>query len=164
MEIYTIAVSAFYVLDEDDKKRFFEENFLLANVKPDVVLGMLFLTMSNVDVDFQAQDIEYRSYITGNVLPITRRVEFIEKKEFAVAAFDQKHETFIVRIAALSSDSGNDLHPLKRAEIPHLKADKALTENSSKYADFVNIFSSKLAIELPEHIGINDHAIELVDD
>ncbi len=34
----------------------------------------------------------------------------------------------------------------------------------SEYADFADVFPSKLAIELPEHTGINDHAIELVDD
>ena len=40
------------MLDKDDKKRFFEKNFLLADVKPDIVLGMAFLTMSNTDIDF----------------------------------------------------------------------------------------------------------------
>ncbi len=35
---------------------------------------------------------------------------------------------------------------------------------SSKYADFADIFSSKLVVELPEYMGINDYTIELVDD
>ncbi len=34
----------------------------------------------------------------------------------------------------------------------------------SKYADFANVFSPKLAAELSKHIGIIDYAIELVDD
>ena len=51
----------------------------------------------------------------------------------------------------------------KRAQIAHLKADKAPIEVPSEYADFANVFSSKLAAELSEH-GISDHAIELVDD
>ncbi len=33
-----------------------------------------------------------------------------------------------------------------------------------EYADFVDVFSSKLAAELPKHTGINDHVIGLVDD
>ena len=33
----------------------------------------------------------------------------------------------------------------------------------SKYADFIDVFLSKLAVELPEY-RINDHNIELVDD
>ena len=43
--------------DKDNRERFFEESFLLANVKPEIVLKMLFLTMSNADVDFQAQNL-----------------------------------------------------------------------------------------------------------
>ena len=45
-------VSTFSLSDKDDRERFFEESFLLADVKPDIVLGMLFLTMSNADIDF----------------------------------------------------------------------------------------------------------------
>ena len=45
-----------------------------------------------------------------------------------------------------------------------MKADKAFTKVSGKYTDFVNIFSSKLAIELLEHMEINYHAIKLVND
>ncbi len=39
-------------------RRFFEESILLADVKPDVVLGLPFLTISNADVDFQAWDLQ----------------------------------------------------------------------------------------------------------
>ncbi len=58
----------------------------------------------------------------------------------------------------------DEIHPSKKAQIAHLKANGAPTKVSSKYADFVDVFSPKLAVELLEHIGINDHAIELVDD
>ena len=47
----------FFILDKDHKKRFFEENFLLANVKLDIVLRIFFLTISNVNIDFQTQDL-----------------------------------------------------------------------------------------------------------
>ncbi len=50
--MYEMVVFIFFVSDKDGRERFFEESFLLADVKPDVVLGMLFLTMSNADVDF----------------------------------------------------------------------------------------------------------------
>ncbi len=56
------------------------------------------------------------------------------------------------------------MHPLKRAQIAHLKLDKALTKVPSKYADFTDVFSPKLTAELQEHTGINDRAIELVDN
>ena len=54
LETYKIIVSTFSMVNKDGKKRFFKENFLLADVKPDIVLGMLFLIMSNADIDFQA--------------------------------------------------------------------------------------------------------------
>ena len=47
-----MVVSTFYILDKDVRERFFKESFLLADVKPDIVFGMLFLTMSNADIDF----------------------------------------------------------------------------------------------------------------
>ncbi len=164
LETHGMVVSTFSVSDKDGRERFFEESFLLADVSPDIVLGMPFLTMSNADVNFQAWDLQWRSYTTGEVLPTTRRVELIGKKEFAVAALDPEHEAFVVHVAALSVDSGDEVYPSRRAQIAHLKADEALTKVPSMYADFVDVFSPKLAAELPEHTGINDHAIELVDD
>ncbi len=159
-----MVVSTFFVSDKDGRERFFKESFLLANVKPEIVLGMLFLTMSNADVDFQARNLQWRSYTTGDILPTTRRVELIEKKEFAAAALNPEHEAFVVHIAALSIDPGDEVHPLRRAQIVHLKADEAPTKVLSKYADFADVFSTKLAIELPMHMGINDHAIKFVDN
>ena len=43
-------------------------------------------------------------------------------------------------------------------------AEEALTKVPAKYSDFADVFSLDLAFKLPEHTGINDHAIELVDD
>ena len=47
-----MVVSIFSMSNKDDKERFFEESFLLADVKLKIVMGMLFQTMSNADVDF----------------------------------------------------------------------------------------------------------------
>ncbi len=52
-----MVLSNFSMLDKDDRERIFEESFLLADVKPDIVLEMPFLTMSNGNVDFQAWDL-----------------------------------------------------------------------------------------------------------
>ncbi len=56
------------------------------------------------------------------------------------------------------------MHPSKRAQIAHLKVDEAPSKVPSKYADFADVFSPKLATKLPEHTRIDDHTIELVDD
>ena len=56
LEIYKIVVSTFSILDKDDKERFFERSFLLVDIKSDKVFEMLFLIISNTNVDFQAQN------------------------------------------------------------------------------------------------------------
>ena len=50
-------IVAFSVTDQADKIRFFEETFLVANVNPDVILGMPFLTLSSVDIDFPKKEL-----------------------------------------------------------------------------------------------------------
>ena len=55
------------------------------------------------------------------------------------------------------------MHPSKRTQITHLKADEALTEVPNKYADFADVFLPKLATKLTEH-EINNHVIKLVDN
>ena len=56
------------------------------------------------------------------------------------------------------------MHPSRRAQISYLKGDEALTKVPSKYADFADIFSAKLAVELPKYTRINNHAIKLLND
>ena len=52
LKTYRIVVAAFSVTDQPNRIRFFEQTFLIANVSPDVVHGMPFLTLSGTDVDF----------------------------------------------------------------------------------------------------------------
>lgn len=47
-------IFTFFILAKDDRKRFFEKSFFLADIRPDIVLRMIVLAMSNMDVDFQA--------------------------------------------------------------------------------------------------------------
>ncbi len=56
------------------------------------------------------------------------------------------------------------VHPLKKAQIAHLKVDEPPTTIFSKYTNFTDVFSPQLAIELPKYTSINNHAIELLDD
>ena len=52
----------------------------------------------------------------------------------------------------------------KKTLIAHLKADKAFTKVPNKYANFANVFLSKLVTELPEYTEINNHTIKLIDN
>ncbi len=58
LKTYRMVVSTFFILDKVGRERIFEESFLLADIKPDIVAGIPFLTMSNADIDFQARDLQ----------------------------------------------------------------------------------------------------------
>ena len=57
LKTFAIVVFTFSISEKDDKKKFFEKSFLLAEIKLGIVLEMPFLTMSNADVDVQARDL-----------------------------------------------------------------------------------------------------------
>ena len=142
----------------------------MANVSLEVVLGMFFLILSSANVDFSGRELRWRIYTTKEVLSTTKRVELVGKKEFASAAFDPEHETYVVHVVSLSSTPLTSLkspplnvHPSRRPQKSGLIAKEALTKVPAKYSDFADVFSPDLAFELPEYTGINDHVIELVE-
>ena len=65
LDTYGVVVAAFSVTDKTNRVRFLEETFLLANVSPEVVLGMLFLTLSDAGVD-SSRPTEFASEKEGN--------------------------------------------------------------------------------------------------
>ena len=87
----------------------------MADVKPEIVLEMPFLTINNVDVDFQARNLQWKSYTIGDILPTTGQVKLIRKKKFAAAVLDPEYKAFVVHVASLSVDSGDEVHPSRRA-------------------------------------------------
>ena len=153
--------------DKANQVRFFEETFLVANISPEVVLGMLFPTLSNADVDFLSQELRWRTYTTKKVLPTIRHVELVGKKEFTAATLDLKHETYVVYVASLSSAplvASLDVYPLWRSHILGLIAKKAPTKVPVMYSDFADVFSPDLATKVPKHTKINTYAIDLEED
>ena len=167
LETYGMVVAAFSIEEKAIQVRFFEETFLVANVSPKVVLGIFILTLSGADVDFLKRELRWRTYSNEEALPTTRCVKIVGKKEFAAAALDPEHETYIFHVGSVSSDtlpsSSLDVHPSYRPQISGLIAEEAITKVPAEYSDFADVFSSDLASKLPEHTGINNHAIELVD-
>ena len=124
LDTHGIVVATFSVEDKANRVRFFEETFLVANVSPEVVFGMLFLTLSSAGIDFLGRELRWKTYITEEVFPTTRHIELVDKKEFAAAALDPEHETYVVHVASLSSTPlaslGSpplDVHPFQRPQI-----------------------------------------------
>ena len=163
LDTYGMVVAAFSVEDKANRVRFFEETFLVANVSPEIVLGIPFLTLSGADVDFSGWELRWRTYTTEEVLLTTKRIELVGKKEFAAAALNPEHETYVVHVASLRSTplASLNVHPFRRPQISGLIDEKAPTKVPAKYSDFADVFSPDLATELPEHTKINTHAIDL---
>ena len=57
LETYGMVVATFSVTDQADRVRFFEETFLVVNVSPDVVFGILLLTLRGADIDFLKKEL-----------------------------------------------------------------------------------------------------------
>ncbi len=114
-----MASARFLIQDSLGKVRFFEETFLLADTSIEVVLGMPFLSLSNVNVEFaELGKLTWRTYIVAEALPTTSRVELINKREFAKAALDENSETFVVHVSALEATR---IHLFSAAQIAALQ-------------------------------------------
>ena len=158
LETYGMVSAEFSLQDSLGRVRFFEETFLLADTNMEVVLGMPFLSLSNADFQFGAREFNWRSYTTAEALPTARRVELIDKHEFARTALDENSETFVVHVAALNNLE-LAIHHSQAPLLAALQHNKAPTKIPPKYADYTDLFSPDFAMELPENTGINKHAI-----
>ena len=156
---YGMVIAAFQVKDKLGRARFFQETFLLADTSIEVILEMPFLTLSNADIQFVEMELTWRSYTAKEALPTTRKVELINKKEFAKAALDENIKAFVVHVSSLSLGSKMMIYPARKAEIALLLAKKVTVP--AEYSDFADVFSKELAEVLPERTKINEHAIEL---
>ena len=160
LKIFGMVLASFQMEDKLRKVRFFQETFLLADISAEIVLGMPFLTLSNADVQFVEKELTWRSYTTAEALPTTKRVELINKKEFAKVALNERSETFVVYMAALNLTPG--IHPDRAARIAFLLTEEVRIPD--KYSDFADVFLEKKALVLPECTELNEHAIDLEDD
>ena len=108
----------------------------MADTSAKIVVGMLFLTFSNVDVQFVEIKLTWRFYTIAKVLPTTKWGELINKKEFAKTVLDEESETFVVHVASLNLAPG--IHLDKTAQIASLLIEKV--KILDKYLDFVDVF------------------------
>ena len=99
LKIFKMVIADFQVEDKGDRPRFFQETFLVADTKFEMVLMMLFLKISNANVAFGEQTLTWKSYTINKTLPTTEQVQLVDPKEFVIAALDVDSETFVVHIA-----------------------------------------------------------------
>ena len=132
----------------------------MANTKFEVILGMLFLKISNADVSLGKGTLTWKTYTTNEALPTTERVQIIDKKDFVIAALDADSETFVVHVAFRERE-GMPVHSERQAQVGALLFNKAPTEVPAEYSNYSDVFSAKNTTELPENTRINEHTIKL---
>ena len=125
----------------------------------EVVLGMPFLTFSNTDIQFVEKELTWRFYTTIEVLPTTKQVEIINKKEFAKTALDEKSKTFVVYVAFLNQTPV--IYPDKAAQIGSLLTKEITIPD--EYSDFTDVFSKEKTLVQPKCTELNEHTIDLED-
>ena len=70
---------------------------------------------NNANIQFAEKKLIWRYYIVAEALSTTKRVELINKKQFAKTALDEKSKTFVVHIVTLRVSPGlakMTIHPL----------------------------------------------------
>ena len=164
LQTFEMVIASFQVKDKLDRARFFQKLFLLAETNMEMVLKMPFLTFNNADIQFAEKKLTWRSYTAAEEISTTKWVKLINKKEFAKAALDEESKTFVVHVAALElspKSAKMTMHSSQAAQITASKQDETFTKVLPKYADYTEVFSFDLAMELPKNNAINEHAIEL---
>ena len=121
---------------------------------------MLFLTFGRVKIQFAKGNFVWSIYIATKVLPTTKLVEVIKNKEYAAIVLDKCNRTFVVHVVALVELIILPIHSFYNTQIALLMNKEIFI----KYSNVLNVFSLNSAIELPEHIRINNHSINLLED
>ena len=100
---YKMMLVGFSVQNKLEKVWFLDETFILADISMEVVLEMSFCTLPDINVQFVEKKLKWKSYTTAKALPITKRVELIDKQKFATTALDKNTKTFVIHVIILSA-------------------------------------------------------------
>ena len=92
-------IADFQVEDKGGSPRFFQKTFLVADSKFKVILGMLFLKISNANMAFSEKTLTWKAYTTNKALTTTEQVQIVDLKEFVIVVLDENSETFVVYVA-----------------------------------------------------------------
>lgn len=58
LETFRMVITSFSIDNKDGKSCFFEDTFLLADISIDISFGMLFLTLSNIEINFNNEELK----------------------------------------------------------------------------------------------------------
>ena len=93
---FKMVIADFQVEDKSGRSRFFQNTFLVANIKFEVILEMLFFKISNANMAFGNGIPTWKFYTTNKALSTTKQVQLVDSKEFVIAALDTDSKTFVL--------------------------------------------------------------------
>lgn len=135
--------------------QYFEKTLSLADISKSIALSILFLTLSNAEIDFVSWESGYMSFITVKTLIMTKWVKLIRKKKFVAVGLGPNEKIFVVYILAFNLDSR--IHLSCIFQLAFLSIQNTLITGFYKYSDFANIFSLEFVVELSKHTEINNY-------
>ena len=163
LKIFGMVIADFQVEDKGDRPKYFQEIFLMANTKFEMVLGIPFLKISNNNIAFGKETLTWKSYTTSKALPTIERVWQVNPKEFVRAALDADSKTFIMHVAIreqeempmhserqaqIEAEVHIDAQGQSRAQVGALIFNKAPTKVPAEYSDYSNVFLAENIAEL----------------
>lgn len=100
--MFKMIIAMFEVKNKEKLSRLFEKNLLLTMFSINVVLEILFVTLSNLKMNFVELKIFCRIYTSIKAILITKQIKLIKKKEFIVEVLNLEEKIFIVYIVNLA--------------------------------------------------------------
>lgn len=164
-EIFSMIIVSFVIDDKNKISGFFEKIFSLADRSIHITLKILFLIWSNLGINFMNKRLKKKLFIIAKAFFITKQVKLIWVIKFKASAIDLDYKIFFLYIAfIIIIHLYLKVYLSRRVQITFCKANQAPIFVFAKCADITDIISKDLAARFPEHIGIYDHIIDLVED
>lgn len=128
-----------------------------------VVLKILFLSLTNIKVNFQKSKIFYKTITpTKSILKI-KEVKVIKKKEFTTVVLNSQKEIYFVYIAMLAY-SNLQIYHFWLIKVWTLLFADFLIINFNKYAAFVNVLLLNFVAQLARLTKIKNYVIKSLNN
>lgn len=159
-----ITTAGFLLYDSQRRFQFFEKTLLFVDTIMEVVLRIVFLSLSNANLELDATKLTQKFYITVAALVIATTVKCLNQYQFVESEVDGNSNCFVIYVTVLKTlESVMSTYRLWAPLLASLQQEKALSKVPKKYIEYIDVFSPNLLIQLPEYIRTHKYAIKLVE-
>ena len=99
LETFEIVITDFQVEDKVGRPRYFRETFLVIDTKFEVILGMLFLKITNTNILFGKKILMWKTYTINETLLTIKQVQIVNSKDCIIAVLVTDSKMFVVHVA-----------------------------------------------------------------